>query len=91
MSDFLYNQYRTTEAQMLKEKEKGKEFLKRIEPFSEVKSLEEAKELMTKILPVKEGLTNFCIDNISRTVINEKNMLRISIDTPDLYKCYDFK
>ena len=90
MTNFFYNQYSSAQAQTLEEQEKSKDFLKRIEPFKEVKTLEEAKELASKILPTKEGLTNFCIGYISCTIINEKNTLRISVDSPEEFTCYDF-
>ena len=38
MTNFFYNQYSSAQAQTLEEQEKSKDFLKRIEPFKEVKT-----------------------------------------------------
>ena len=90
MSDFLYNQYNSAQKETLENKEKEKEFLKRIEPFKNVSTLEEAKELAKKILPVKEDITGFSVGNISCKIVNNENLFRISINTADEFICYDF-
>lgn len=90
MSNFFYNQYNSVQAMAIEEQEKSKQFLERIEPFSTVETLDEARELAEKILPSKEGLTSFFVGNIKCTIVNKKDMLRISVDSPEMFTCYDF-
>lgn len=90
MSNFFYNQYNSVQEMAMNEKEKSNQFLERIEPFKGIKTLKEAQELAQKILPAKEGLTSFFVGDIKCTIVNKKETLRISIDSPENFTCYDF-
>ena len=71
-------------------KEKLEGFKKRIEAFSEITTLEEAKALSEKTLPVANEITTFNIGNARCTVVNKENLFRISLDTQDEFISYDF-
>ena len=71
-------------------KDKLDSFKKRIEPFQMVSTLEEAKELADKILPTSNEINRFYVGDAKCTIVNRVDLLRISIDSPEEYICYDF-
>lgn len=74
----------------IQNKEKYEKFKSRLAAFQEVSTLEEAKELAQKILPVAKEVNRFRVGNAKCTVILKKDMLRISVDTPEEFISYDF-
>lgn len=68
-----------------------KEFKSRIEKFSGVASLKEAKDLALKIMPTSNEINRFYIDNAKCVIVNKDDMFRISLDTPDEFISYDFR
>jgi hypothetical protein len=65
-------------------------FKKRIEAFQNISTLEEAKALLMKTIPVKLERTVFFIGDAKCTIINKSNRLRISLDSDKEFICYDF-
>ena len=66
------------------------EFKARLQAFEEISSLQEAKELAEKILPVSQEINHFRIGEAKCVVVNRPNMFRVSIDTESEFICYDF-
>ena len=71
-------------------KQKTEEFIERIKAFGDVHSIQEAKDLASKILPVANETNKFSVGNAKCTIINRKNSFRICLDTPDEFISYDF-
>ena len=90
MDKFLYNQYTSAHAVEQEDKNKAKAFLERVEPFTTVHTIAEARELAKKILPTKENISYFNVGNLKVTVVNRDDMFRLSIDSPEEFICYDF-
>lgn len=72
-------------------KEKIEEFKNRIKEFATVSTLEEAKELAAKILPVSQEINRFNIGNAKCTIVNRDNLFRISFDSDLEFIAYDFQ
>ncbi len=70
--------------------EKVERFKKRLSEFTKIATLEEAKELATKIMPVKSERTVFNIGNAKCIVINKKELLKITLKTTKEYINYCF-
>lgn len=78
-------------AQIYKQQqEKYNEFKKRIEAFNTIETIEEAKELSEKILPVSNEKTTFRVGNGKCTIINRDTLFRISLNSQDEFISYDF-
>lgn len=69
---------------------KLEEFKERIKPFKNVSTLEEAKELAERILPVKFNINRFRIGNAECIVVNKPDLFRICVNTEDEFISYDF-
>lgn len=65
-------------------------FKERIAQFNNVITLDEARELAKKILPTAKEECEFKIGNAVCTVINKKNIIRISLNSDKEFICYDF-
>jgi len=65
-------------------------FKLRLEPFKNAETLEEAKEILQKTMPVQLDRTTFYIGNAKCVIVNKENQLRICLDTPDELINYDF-
>ena len=72
-------------------KEKLDSLKSRIKKFETVSTLEEAKELMAKVIPVAKEKTTFQIGYTKCVIINREDNLRISIDSPEEFIAYDFQ
>ena len=86
--------YTQMEAMLSVEKqgqEKYEKFKERVEAFAEIETIEEAKALAAKIMPVPNEVNRFRIGNARCVVINRSDLFRISIDTQDEFICYDFE
>ena len=85
-----YNQY---DAMLEIEKqnlEKYEKFKTRLKEFDEISTLQEAKELSEKILPVVGTKCSFRVGNAKCTIINNEEMFRICVDTAEELISYDF-
>ena len=78
----LYNQYDAQRQIELANKEKYNKFKERIQQFSNISTLEEAKELANKILPTAKEINRFSIGSAKCVIINKEDNFRISVDTP---------
>ena len=63
----------------------------RMEEFSKINSLEEAKALASKILPVAKEISHFNIGNAKCTIINRDDLFRISLDSSEEFTSYNFE
>ena len=72
-------------------KDKYEKFKERIRAFSEIKTIEEAKILAAKIMPVSNEVNRLRIGNAKCVVINKSNLFRITVDTEDEFFSYDFE
>ena len=72
------------------QKKKADAFKKRIEEFKHIKTIDEARELAKKIMPVSNEKTRFRIGNARCVIINRADMFRITIDTEKEFISYDF-
>ena len=71
-------------------KEKYDEFKTKIESFSEISTLEEAKELALKLFPTGNELMNFNVGDAKCIILNTEDCFRIALDSFDEFICYDF-
>ena len=73
-----------------KEKQKVERFKARVEEFSEVNTVEAAKELAKKSMPVANEVNRFRVGNARCVVINKEDQFRVSLDTETEFIAYDF-
>jgi len=85
-----YNMLQFQQSVQNQNKEKLESFKKRAEEFQNISTLQEAKELAQKIMPMKTGRTMFNLGEAKCTIINEDNLFRICINSPKEFICYDF-
>ena len=78
-----------TEAENSKDT-KYENFRKRLSEFKGITTLEDAKVLLQKTMPVRLERTVFYIGDAKSTIINKENRLRISLDSPKEFISYDF-
>lgn len=86
-----YNQMDAIQKLELQNKEKTDKFKNRLKPFAELNTIEEAKALAKKILPVASDITRFRVGNAKCVIINRDNLFRISVDTNDEFFVYNFE
>ena len=84
-----YSQQRVMQ-EMLSQTDKIKEFKTRIEAFKDISTLEEAKTLAKKVLPVLNEVSHFRIGGARCVVVNKPDIFRISLDTGEEFISYDF-
>lgn len=70
--------------------DKLKSFKKRLEQFKNVFTLEEAKELLNKTMPIALDRSTFFIGDAKVVIVNYEKRLRICLDSPKEFICYDF-
>ena len=81
----------TIQLQIQKESEQKAENLKnRINKFSELSTLDEAKELAKTAFRAEKEYQEFAIAGVRCVIVNKKDSFRISYDSPTDYVCYDF-
>ena len=71
-------------------KKKFEDFKERIREFKGIKTLEEAKELASKILPVANEINMFKVGEAKCVVINRKDNFRICLESLTEFIAYDF-
>ena len=71
-------------------KDKVEKFKQRLEEFKKVSTLDAAKTLAVRVMPVQSGRTVFRIGDAKCTVINTDKMLKITLKTQDEYINYKF-
>lgn len=88
----LYD-YKAKEAMMnisKQNEEKIELFKKRISQFQNIKTLQEAKILSEKILPVAKEVNKFNVGNAVCTIVNKPNLFRISLNSDSEFISYNF-
>ena len=70
--------------------EKTENFKIRLSEFQNVYTLEEAKKLLQKNMPVVLERTTFYVGKSKCTIINTEKQLRIMYDSPEEFISYDF-
>ena len=65
-------------------------FKKRLEQFKNVYTLEDAKELLNRTMPIALDRTTFFIGNAKVVIVNYEKRLRICLDSQKEFICYDF-
>ena len=70
--------------------EKEQKFKERIAAFKDITTLEEARALAKKILPVAQEVNKFRIGNAKCIVLNKEEQLRICFDSGEEFIAYDF-
>lgn len=73
-----------------KNKEKSNEFRKRFDAFEDIETIEEAKELLSKTMPVANIKTTFTVGDAKITILNKYDMLRITFSTQEELISYNF-
>ena len=89
-SSVSYSQYKALLDIEKQNIEKYESFKTRIKQFEEVRTLEEARELSEKILPIAGNRASFRVGNAKCTVISTEEMFRICVDTAEEFISYDF-
>jgi len=70
---------------------KYEEFKQQLEPFKEIATIEEAKELALQIMPLDKEINEIDIGNAKCTIVNRNDMFRISLDSEFEFISYDFE
>ena len=93
MNDDLnkYGSYEVALQMQNSKDEKLKQFIERMKGFENVRTLEEAKDLASKTITTNKELSQFYVGNAKCVVVNNDEMLRISIDSKDEFICYSFE
>ena len=71
-------------------KEKYEQLKERISQFANINTLEEAKKLSEKILPVAQEINKFNVGTGCCVVINKPDLFRISLDSENEFISYNF-
>ena len=87
----LLMQYQAISGFESQKNNKINEFIERIGKFKKVKTLKEAKELASKIIPTANEINRFYIENAKCIIVNKEDMFRISFDTAEEFISYDFR
>ena len=85
-----YNQYDAIQQIERQNLEKYEKFKARIKQFEDVTTIEEAKQLASKILPIEGNRCSFRVGNAKCVIINTNDLFRISVDTVEEFISYDF-
>ena len=85
-----YNQYTVLQDIEKQNAEKYEKFKARIKQFDEITTLEDAKKLSEKILPITGDKSSFRVGNAKCTIINNDELFRICVDTSEEFICYNF-
>ena len=72
-------------------KEKEDKFKERISAFKDITTLNDARELAERILPVAQELNKFRVGNAKCVIVNKPEQLRICFDTGEEFIAYDFE
>ena len=89
MSNFY--EVQSIQARILYENQEKAEKLKnRVEKFSLVTNLKEAKELANTEFSVINELQEFSVAGVKCVIVNKENMFRISYITQSEFICYNF-
>ena len=72
-------------------KNKVAEFKSRLDEFRKVSTLQEAKELLNKIMPVEYERNVFNVGNAQCIIINRENLLRITLDSESEFISFNFQ
>lgn len=86
-----YNQMEVMQNLEIQNKEKAEKFKNRLKAFAELKTIEDAKMLAKKILPIANEMTRFKVGNARCVVISRDDLFRISVDTNDEVIVYNFE
>ena len=65
-------------------------FKARLEQFKNVFTLQDAKELLNKTMPIALDKSTFFIGDAKVVIVNYDDRLRICLDSPKECICYDF-
>ena len=87
---FNYNQIDAIRQIEMQNIEKCEKFKERVKQFETISTLQEAKDLALKILPVAKDVSSFRVGSAKCTVVNRDDMFRICVDTAEEFICYDF-
>jgi serine/threonine protein phosphatase PrpC len=71
-------------------KSKSEKFKERLNEFSKINTLLEAKELLNKIMPVAKERTKFYVGDAKCIIICNEKLLKITVDTPNEFINYSF-
>ena len=85
-----YSQYEAMQSIEKQNKEKYEKFKTRVKQFEEISTIEEAKELAKKILPIAGEKCSFRVGNAKCTIICKEDMFRVCVDGLEEFICYDF-
>jgi len=84
------NLYPELNTEREKKNERLESFKQRLIQFKGIKTLQEAKELLNRTMPIALDRSTFYIGEAKVVIVNYDKRLRISLDSPKEYICYDF-
>ena len=90
VANYNYNMAEAQSKLSGQNREKYEEFKERIAQFAKVDTIEEAKSLSAKILPVSQEINQFKVGLGTCTIINRSDLFRISLDSEEEFISYDF-
>ncbi len=91
MDAYQYNQYLAAQTSSITDKQKADELKQRMAHFTNIATLKDAQKLAKEIMPTNQEITTFYSGSAKCTIVNRKDLLRITIETSDDFVCYDFK
>ena len=83
--------YSTSKDEQERKDERLETFKKRLEQFKRIQTLQEAKELLQKTMPIALDRATFFIGDAKVIIVNYEKRLRICLDSPKEFICYDFE
>jgi len=87
---FSYNHMQTMAEKSSLNNQKYLQFKEQIKEFEKILSLEDARELSQKIMPLTQEYNQMMIGNATFVIVNQDDSLRISLDSDKEFICYDF-
>ena len=90
VANYNYNMAEAQSKLSEQHQKKYEEFKERIAQFAKVDTIEEAKSLSAKILPVSQEINQFKVGLGTCTIINRSDLFRISLDSEEEFISYDF-
>jgi len=85
--NLLYSAHKTEQET---KNERLESFKKRLELFKNAQTLEEAKRILNKTMPIALDRSTFYIGDAKVVIVNYEKTLRICLDSPKEFICYEF-
>ena len=75
---------------LIGEKDKAEEFIKNVQKFEDIETIEEARELAKQLFSAENEFQRFSVGSYDCTVVSKKDIFRICVNGNKTFICYDF-